>query len=133
LVRHFIKKYNRQMNKSITSVHPQLLQFLMSREWKGEVRELENLVERLMIFADGPQLSMESLPPDSLNPMQFSSAKTGGSLKQAVEEFERAYILAELQRHGGRRKEAATALGIGEATLYRKISALNIECLDSDE
>ena len=127
LVRHFIKKYNRQMNKSVTSVQPKLLQQLMSRVWKGEVRELENFIERLMIFADGPQLDVDDLPPDPQNHARNRPTLIGATLKQAVESFERLYIIEELARHDWRRSETAKSLCIGEATLYRKMSNLHIE------
>ncbi|MBN1466030.1 sigma-54-dependent Fis family transcriptional regulator [candidate division KSB1 bacterium] len=126
LIRHFVQKYNRQMNKSIRSVQPQLMQMLMSREWRGEVRELENTIERLMIFAAGDELTLESLPPDSVQPMKKSAVKNGLTLKKAVEEFERHYILDQLARHSHHRGNTARALGIGEATLYRKMARLGI-------
>jgi len=130
LVRHFIKKYNRQMNKSVTSVRPQLLQQLMSRDWNGEVRELENFIERLMIFAKGSQLGVDSLPPDPLNPIKIKTTASSETLKNAVDEFERDYIIEELVRHIWHRGETAKSLGISEATLYRKMNGLNI---DEDE
>lgn len=126
LIRHFVQKYNRQMNKSIRSVQPQLMQMLLSREWKGEVRELENYIERLMIFASGDELTLESLPPDSAHPMKRSAVKNGLPLKKAVEEFERHYILEQLAKHSYHRGNTARALGIGEATLYRKMARLGI-------
>ncbi len=124
LVNHFIRKYNRQMNKSVTSVDPQLMQALMQREWKGEVRELENFVERLMIFAVGDRLTADLLPSEECPPAKRSLA--GLSLKDALAAYERDLILAELRRHGGRRSEAAQALGISEATLYRRLQQLGI-------
>lgn len=126
LVHHFLKKYNRQMNKSVTAVQPQLMQALMNREWKGEVRELENFIERLMIFASGSVLTTEHLPPDSMNPLKVRTMKTAASLKQAVEDFERDYILEELAKNEFHRGKTARALGVGEATLYRKMGQLNI-------
>ncbi len=127
LVRHFIKKYNKQMNKAVVSVQPQLLQALMSREWKGQVRELENFIERLMIFAQGSELSLDDLPPDALNPVKSAPVSQGATLKQAVEAFERNYIADQLSQHDGHRGETAKALGIGEATLYRKMGRLGID------
>jgi DNA-binding NtrC family response regulator len=126
LVHHFLKKYNRQMNKSVKAVQPQLMQALMNREWKGEVRELENFVERLMIFASGWELTTEHLPPESMNPLKVRTLKNSASLKQAVEDFERDYILEELAKNEFHRGKTARALGVGEATLYRKMGQLNI-------
>jgi len=133
LVSHFVKKYNKQMNKNVTAVQPRLLQMLTAREWRGQVRELENFIERLMIFADGAQLGMDSLPPDWLKPMQEQPMPEGAPLKQAVSEFERNYLIAELSRHKWHRRDTAKSLGIGEATLYRKISQLQIDAKEKTE
>lgn len=132
LVRHFIKKYNRQMNKSVKSVQPQLMQGLMAHEWKGEVRELENYIERSMIFAVGDELTLESLPPQSITPV--AGFRNGGEtpLKKAVEAYERAFILEQLAQYDYHRAKTAKALGIGEATLYRKMNQLNIEEVSND-
>ncbi len=127
LVRHFMQKYNREMNKSITTVHPQLMQKLILRQWKGEVRELENFIERLMIFADGPELTLETLPPESINPIKKMQVKEAATLKNAVDDFERHYIIDQLMKNNYHRGRTAKALGIGEATLYRKMNQLNIE------
>ena len=127
LIRHFIQKYNRQMNKSITSVQPQLMQLLVSREWKGEVRELENFIERLMIFASGDELTMETLPPDSVNSVKKPRVRESTSLKKAMDEFERSYIIDQLVKNKYHRGKTAKSLGIGEATLYRKMNQLGIE------
>ena len=125
LVHHFIKKYNRQMNKSVTGVQPQLMQALIAREWKGQVRELENFIERLMIFAVGRELTVDLLP-ESPTAFKPQTPKGATSLKNALEEFEREYILDELAKNDYHRAKTARALGIGEATLYRKMSQLKI-------
>lgn len=127
LVRHFIQKYNRQMNKSINAVQPRLMQALIAREWKGEVRELENFIERLLIFAAGNELTLEALPPESINPIKKDRLKQAATLKQAIEEFERSYIIDQLRKNAYHRAKTAKALGIGEATLYRKMNQLGIE------
>ena len=128
LVHHFVEKYNRQMNKNVTRIEPDLLQELMHRRWKGEVRELENFIERLMIFAKGNRLSMKDLPHDIIHlPPSRSSAAESSTLKKAVEQFEREFILAQLAKHGYHRGHTARSLGIGAATLYRKMNQLGIE------
>ncbi|MDZ7372110.1 MAG: sigma-54 dependent transcriptional regulator, partial [candidate division KSB1 bacterium] len=127
LVNHFIQKYNRQMNKSVTRVQPELMQALMQRTWKGEVRELENFVERLMIFASGSELTVDLLPADMLGLTLPKPRREGATLDEMVAEFERGVIAAELARQGYHRGRTAAALGIGEATLYRKMKQLKIE------
>jgi two-component system response regulator PilR (NtrC family) len=127
LVAHFIKKYNRQMNKRVQGAEPRVIQILMNHEWRGEVRELENIIERSMIFCQGDLLKVEHLPPD----LQKESGEVGsyahsGTLKEAIREFEKNYILLRLREHGFHRGKTARALGIGEATLYRKMAELGI-------
>ncbi|NOY59909.1 MAG: sigma-54-dependent Fis family transcriptional regulator [Calditrichaeota bacterium] len=128
LIHHFIAKYNRQMNKNVTSVEPLLMSALVAREWKGEVRELENFIERLMIFAKKEKLTMEDLPPNLSAPMKPSViASETAHLKTAVENFEREFIKSQLAKNDFHRGKTARALGIGEATLYRKMSQLGID------
>ncbi|MBN2000255.1 sigma-54-dependent Fis family transcriptional regulator [candidate division KSB1 bacterium] len=125
LVRHFVEKYNRQMNKKITRIDPELMDLLKQREWKGEVRELENYIERVMIFSDGTCLKI--LTGDDV-PQQ--PIKKISNLKSAVEDFERCFIMNQLEKNKYHRGQTAKALGIGEATLYRKMSQYGIDDQD---
>jgi len=126
LVHHFINKYNRQMNRSVKGVEPAVMQALMQRTWKGEVRELENIIERLMIFASGEILRADDLPGEVLHNQEIRKEVEGELLKEAVTAFERDYISRQLARQAGHRGKTAHALGISEATLYRKMLELGI-------
>lgn len=126
LVHHFINKYNRQMNRSVKGVEPAVMQALMQRTWKGEVRELENIIERLMIFAGGEILRADDLPAEVLRTQEKRKEVQGEILKEAVRAFERDYISRQLERQAGHRGKTARALGISEATLYRKMEELGI-------
>ena len=126
LVHHFIRKYNRQMNRRVKGVEPDLMHALMQRTWKGEVRELENIIERLMIFANGEILRAADLPKEVLSVREPRKINDAATLKGALEEFEREVIRTQLERHQGHRGKTAQALGISEATLYRKLSELGI-------
>jgi DNA-binding NtrC family response regulator len=130
LVDHFVKKYNRQMSKRVTQVDPPLLSVLINRQWQGEVRELENFIERMMIFAHDDTLRMEDLPSNLLDheePVFKMPNET--ELKMAVENFERQYIYSVLGKNNFHKTKTAKALGIGEATLYRKMNQLKIDSL----
>jgi len=128
LLDHFIQKYNRQMNKKVDHIEPDLLAALTGREWQGEVRELENFVERLMIFAKGNVLSFNDLPDDLLETKRVKNFEpASANLKIAAEQFERKFILDQLIKNKYHRGKTAQSLGIGEATLYRKMSQLGIE------
>jgi DNA-binding NtrC family response regulator len=127
LVDHFIQKYNRQMNRHVKGVEPEVLDLLVQRNWKGEVRELENFIERLMIFAQGEIINLEDLPPE-LRPAEAAAWRPADTdtLKSAVDHFEREFIREQLIRHDYHRGKTAAALHIGEATLYRKMNELGL-------
>lgn len=122
LVHHFIAKYTGEMGKWITGVSNGAMRAMLSHEWRGNVRELENVVERAIIFADGRDISAEDLP--------FASAgedeANGDDLKEALRQFERQHIIHSLRRCGYDKTEAARQLGIGMSTLYRKLDELGI-------
>ncbi|HQG46350.1 MAG TPA: helix-turn-helix domain-containing protein, partial [bacterium] len=128
---HFIAKYNRQMNRHVKGVDPAVQSYLSKREWKGEVRELENYIERLMIFAQGEVIRLEDLPAE-LRPVEHTvwQPEAEESLKGAVAHFEREYIREQLIRNGYHRGRTAAALQIGEATLYRKMSDYGLNDLE---
>ncbi len=128
LVDHFIQKYNRQMNKRVTGVSRELLEQLVHRTWEGEVRELENFIERLMIFARGAELVLDEIPTGMFENQKVTvfNPQTD-NLKSAVEQFEKQFITSQLEKFDHHRGKTAKALGIGEATLYRKMGQLGID------
>ncbi len=128
LVNHFIQKYNRQMNRQVKKVATEVMEMICNRTWKGEVRELENFIERLMIFAEGDVIRAVDLPADFSAPaMAAANYSETQTLKKAVDAFTRDFIRAHLQKQDNHRGKAARALGIGEATLYRKMKALGLQ------
>jgi transcriptional regulator with PAS, ATPase and Fis domain len=127
LVQHFVAKYAAEMGKNVRSVDNEVMKLLMAHAWKGEVRELENIIERAMIFSDGELISKSDLPP--IFDQQDGSGyllDASRSLKEAVEEFERQYIARVLHVHQLNKEAATKALKISLSSLYRKIEELNI-------
>ncbi|NOY06806.1 MAG: sigma-54-dependent Fis family transcriptional regulator [Chlorobi bacterium] len=118
LVQHFIKKFNREMHHSITGVSNSTMQALMAHRWKGGVRELENIIERAMIFCDGEVITMEDLPPQFLARANISTFTE--NLKESLRAYERRHIISILGAYPDKR-EAARVMGIGLSSLYRKI------------
>ena len=91
---------------------------LLRYTWPGNVRELQNAIEHAIVLADGTRVDAGDLPEEvRLSVPRPSSAE----LTLPLEEVERRYILAVLEANGGNRKNTAEQLGIGEATLYRKL------------
>jgi two-component system response regulator PilR (NtrC family) len=127
LVDHFINKYRLQMSKNIRGIEPNALRAIMNYEWRGEVRELENAIERAVIFARNEQLSLTDLP-DSLRSMkEIPLPEKIGSLDEFMRRIEKEYIIRALEGAKFDKEKAATALDLGLSTLYRKIKDLNIE------
>ncbi|HEX9614000.1 MAG TPA: helix-turn-helix domain-containing protein, partial [Bacteroidota bacterium] len=102
---------------------------LVNYRWKGEVRELENVVERSIIFCDSDFIQLRHLPeyfrsPDGGGPAPIHNSAE--SLKDAVKHFERHFIQQTLNNHHNNKEETAKALGISLSSLYRKFEELAI-------
>lgn len=128
LIEHFIEKLNMEMGKNIEGAEELFILSLKNHNWKGEVRELENIIERAMIFTDGPKLSVEDLP-DSLKEEYFASELNGipKDLSSAVNYFERNHIIEELKKNSGNKKKTSKLLGISLSSLYRKLESFGLD------
>jgi DNA-binding NtrC family response regulator len=124
LVAHFVSKYAADMGKVINGVDNETMRLLMAHAWRGGVRELENVIERAVIFCDGSHITRAELPPI------LSSAPVGpdtpDDLREAMRMFERRHILDVMHRCAYNKESAAKSLGIGLSSLYRKIDELAI-------
>ncbi|MBI4863915.1 MAG: sigma-54-dependent Fis family transcriptional regulator [Candidatus Riflebacteria bacterium] len=112
LADHFVRKFSLAMNKRIQRVTPAAMAILQQQEWRGNVRELENAVERAMVVAREPELVEEDFP---LRPPRPSSEP------RTVEEVERAHILRVLEECGANQTRAAEVLDIDRVTLHNKL------------
>ncbi len=124
LVDHFLAKYNAELNTSCPGFSAMALNSLMEYQWRGNVRELENVVERSLIFADGRLIECEDLLLGAGLGRAIEVVTT--DLRSAVHEFERRHIASVLVNVGGNKVEAAQMLGIGLSSLYRKLDELDI-------
>jgi DNA-binding NtrC family response regulator len=97
----------------------------MTLPWKGNVRELDNVIEHTMILAEGDRITLKDLPQSVVAGSQGSPAFTF-NLKDALRHFEKQHILRALDHTGQDRKEAAKLLDISLSSLYRKIEELEI-------
>jgi len=122
LVHHFLDRYTTQMNKQVRGITNGAMRALLNHEWRGNVRELENVIERAVIFAEDRQIGVEDLPfaTDQMDD------EVGEDLKEALRQFERQHIIYSLRRHNYDKAETAKQLGIGISSLYRKLDELNI-------
>jgi two-component system response regulator AtoC len=129
LCRHFLRRFNHSMGKSIESISPEAMNELQRHAWRGNVRELENLLERAVILADGPVLELEHFPgnftpapPDA----ELGGLLDGFSLKRAQRIIEKHLITKALEETGGNRTRATQLLEISHPSLLSKIKAYNI-------
>jgi DNA-binding NtrC family response regulator len=113
LVEYFVQKFSQAMNKRITRVAADAMNGLQQNEWRGNVRELENAVERAMVVAQEPELREQDF---ILKPRNHN-----GSASKSLEEIEKAHILRVLEDCGWNQTRAAEVLGIDRVTLHHKI------------
>lgn len=124
LVNHFIEKYCNEMGRKILGVDNETMKIFMSHEWRGGVRELENIIERAVIFSKG-----ELITVDALADYIVGEDKAHGypdTLKDALKDFEYEHIMKTIKKLDYNKEEAAKALNIGLSSLYRKMEELNI-------
>jgi DNA-binding NtrC family response regulator len=127
LIDHFIRKYNQELNRHITGMDEETKRILMNYEWKGGIRELENVIERALILSEGEKITRQDLPP---NLMKLEPApETSPRLKDTVAAFEKEYIEQVLKANRGNKEAAAKILDISLSSLYRKIDELGVEQL----
>lgn len=127
LVQHFIAQYAQEMNRNVKGVANDVMKRLLSHSWKGEVRELENIIERAVIFSDGELITGKELPAlfeqAQGSTYTFDATRT---LKDAVDDFEQQYIGHVLRLNQFNKEMTAKTLSISLSSLYRKIEELNI-------
>ena len=127
LVEQLLAKHARTLGKQIAGVSHEAMQLLIACPWKGNVRELDNALQRAVILGDGPLVTPADLPPD-LAPVP-DDPNLVDNLNLAIERFERRH-LERILRQTADKREAARRLGIGLSSLYRKIDELNVTVPD---
>jgi transcriptional regulator with PAS, ATPase and Fis domain len=126
LIEHFIRRHNPELKRDFQGIDEDAVRALMALPWKGNVRELDNVIEHTMILAEGDRITLEDLPASIVASGQAHPAFTF-NLKEALRQFERQHILRALDQAAQDRKEAAKLLDISLSSLYRKIEELEID------
>jgi two-component system response regulator HydG len=125
LIDHFIKMFSKFHGKQIRGMAPAARRKLLAYYWPGNVRQLRNVVESMVVVDYDGLLDVDDLPEELADTAEPSAAPASSSLAGLVgkplNEVERLFIAETLRQAAGNREEAATMLGIGERTLYRKI------------
>ena len=119
LVDYFIKKYCTSMNKPPASIDPSALKRLQEFNYPGNIRELENMIERAIVVGDGKKISLKDLPLGKNHREQFG--------RRSLDDFEKAFILQILNKYGWNISRTAKALKVDRVTLYHKIKKYDLK------
>ena len=123
LVEHLIRRHNVEMKKNYKGVDNTTMRILLSLPWKGNVRELDNILERAMILGNGEWITSADLPSQEVPDKEVT---LDGNLDEALKEFEKNHIERILEKTAGDKKRAAELLGFSLSTLYRKMEKLGL-------
>jgi PAS domain S-box-containing protein len=126
LCEHFVERFNTRYNKEIKAVSRDALNALLSYDFPGNIRELENAIEHAFVFCTEPEIETAHLP------QQFRGGASGAGLQtishvKDFDELEKLYLTSVLAEMGGSKIKTARKLGIHKATLFRKLRKLGID------
>jgi len=156
LIHHYLKHFNQQKGKSITGISDAAVEILCNYQWPGNIRELANFMERMVVLStdktlsprDLPEKVMGDVPRETWEPLVQSEPletpaefirksrnhahyigmpEEGINLKQMVEEFEKELIIEALEKTNGVKNQAATLLGLNRTTLVEKLKKMKIQ------
>jgi DNA-binding NtrC family response regulator len=126
LVEYLIQRHNAEMKKSYKGADNAAMKILMSLPWKGNVRELDNVLERAMILGTGEWITSADLPLGEEASQGTVSSVPGYRLKDALHAYEKSYIENILKETACDRTRVAKLLGLSRSSLYRKMEHLGI-------
>ena len=133
LINHFIEKYTQgpETAGNVTGIDKEAVQRLCDYEWKGNVRELENVIERAVILAPGNTITVSDLPSQIRNPksgtLQLDGIPDGVGLSETLAAVEKRMILRAMKMSGNVQTKAAKILGIGKSGLNQKLKKFNLD------
>ncbi len=126
LVQHFIEKYNQLNSKNIQGITPKVLKAMMVYSWKGNIRELENMIERAVVLSQEDMLQLFHFPVLATG-IETNQSDLNFEIGMSLAEVEKSYIERALYYYNDDKQKVAKILQIGLATLYRKIKEYNLE------
>ncbi|MHB2153153.1 sigma-54-dependent transcriptional regulator [Calditrichota bacterium GD2] len=129
LADHFIKMFAQTYNKPVRGISEQALQILKQNEWTGNIRELRNVIEKVIVLTDKEIIDTQEINEalGSAPTAQRLSFSNGKSLKKALEEYEKFYIEQTLKQHSWKILDSAKALDIDRTALFRKMRKFGIQ------
>jgi PAS domain S-box-containing protein len=123
LVEHFVDRFNVLQGREISGISDAALACLMAHDYRGNVRELENIVERAFILCHDGRIEREHLPEPVCT--RFPTGSSAGE-RDSFRQMEASFLMNALRRHDWNRTETARALGVHKTTLFRKIKSLGL-------
>ncbi len=135
LADHFLRRFNRLTGKQITGISPEVLSILMTYDFPGNARELENIIEHATVLCRGGLIEIQHLPDYLHRAVPLTETGTRGpapTKKVKWADLEREFLLQVLEDNNWNRRASARELGIGRQTLWRKMKRLNIQLQKQD-
>jgi len=125
----FLQRFNRKLNRQVEGFSPEVRELFLRYEWPGNIRELENLVERMVLMASGPTIEISDIPPEiqsvgsllSVTPPEKRDKPFKDFLKDHMETLERQMVMKSLEECGGNVTKAARQLGLSRKGLQLKM------------
>ena len=134
LAEHFLRRFRAETGRSVLGFTPEAVSLLKRARWPGNVRQLENVVERAVVLCEGDHIEPHDLPadllaslPEELGPESLVAPDAHlMPLRKALEQPERIILQRSLEHHDGNRQETAASLGINRSTLFNKMRKLGL-------
>jgi Nif-specific regulatory protein len=123
LAKYFVSKYSKSLQRRVKGLSPEALQCLLQHDWPGNIRELENLIERAIVLGNAEMVLPEDLPEALVE----NFIKPGTGFLQSVKESKKKLVQNALQQAGGNYAEAAKILGVHPNYLYRLLRSLGLK------
>ena len=131
LMQHFIEKYAAEAGKAVQSIDSAATERILAYHFPGNVRELENMVERAVALCRDGVIGLETLPPTILDPKNGESKSLlpteGGNLDEMMNDFERSLLGEAMERCGGVKKKAAALLGVSFRSFRYRFEKLGLD------
>jgi transcriptional regulator with PAS, ATPase and Fis domain len=124
LVKHFVAKFNKEMNMEVNNLSPRALELLMDYNYPGNIRELENIMEHAFVRCHGRTITPDHLPRELQSVDMIDRAMDS---EEPLKELERETIIRALDESGWKLQACAKRLKISRTTLWRKMKELEIE------
>jgi two-component system response regulator HydG len=126
LIHYFLQQAAEKYDRKIDGLRPEAQQVLIAYSWPGNVRQLKNAVENMVVLSGDSELGLDSLPSEIRPAKEPTAAEMNNLVGISITQAEKELIRNTLKMVSGNREQAAKLLGIGERTLYRKIKEYDL-------